>query len=73
MFARQSICSVVSLHSGMSGAVQPQELLKTAEQFRGNTISHHVKQSATARKPNSGCSFVTVSYTHLTLPTMAVV
>ena len=27
-FARQSICSIVSLHSGMSGAVHPQEFSK---------------------------------------------
>ena len=27
-FARQSVCSVVSLHSGMSRAIRPQEFLK---------------------------------------------
>ena len=27
-FARQSVCSVISLHSGMSRAVHPQEVLK---------------------------------------------
>ena len=29
-FARQSICSVVSLHSGVSKAIHPQEFLKVA-------------------------------------------
>ena len=41
-FARQSICSVVSLHSGMSRAVHPQEFSKVDVDHRHNTAPHHI-------------------------------
>ena len=40
-FSRQSICSVISLHSGMSKAVHPQEFLKVDVNHRRIPISTH--------------------------------
>ena len=45
-FARQSVCSVISLHSGMSRAVHPQEFSKVDVEYQKMPIwaSHYTFQ-----------------------------